>query len=256
MRVIVTRPRAQAEPLVAQLRASGVDAEALPLIDIGPPDDPVPVQQAWQALDSLALLMFVSANAVQHFMQHRPPGRPWPAKVLAGSTGPGTSAALRAAGVPEEALVEPQGRVFDSEALWQQLQPHDWRGRAVRIVRGEDGRDWLAEQLGAAGAQVGFIAAYRRRPPVPDAAGRALLQAARARPDQHLWAFGSSEAVGHLAALAPGADWSQAVAVAPHPRIVAALQAAGFGTVRQVPADAEALAAVARGGPPLQSAHP
>jgi uroporphyrinogen-III synthase len=140
--------------------------------------------------------------------------------------------------------------------LWQQLQARDWQGRVVRIVRGEDGRDWLADQLGAAGAQVGFIAAYRRLPPQLDAAGRALLQAALAQPRQHLWAFGSSESVGHLAMLAPGADWSQAVAVAPHPRIVAALQAAGFGTVRQVAADAAALAAVARGGPPLQSAHP
>lgn len=256
MRVIVTRPRAQAEPLVAQLQRLGIDAVALPLIDIAPATDPAPVQAAWRELDGLALLMFVSANAVQHFMRQRPPGRHWPDQVLAGSTGPGTSAALREAGVPRAALVEPQGVVFDSEALWQQLRGRDWQGRRVRVVRGEDGRDWLAEQLRAAGAEIDFVAAYRRLPPQPDAAACALLAAARAQPRQHLWAFGSSQAVSHLEGLAPLADWAQAMAVAPHPRIVAAARRLGFGAVRQVAGDAESLAAAAREGPPIQSLAP
>jgi uroporphyrinogen-III synthase len=256
MRVIVTRPRAQAEPLVAQLQRLGIDAVALPLIDIAPVSDPAPVQAAWQALDGLALLMFVSANAVQHFMRQRPQGRQWPARVLAGSTGPGTSAALREAGVPPAALVEPQGEVFDSEALWQQLRGRDWQGRRAAVVRGEDGRDWLAEQLHAAGAEVDFVAAYRRLPPRLDDAGRALLTAARAQPRQHLWAFGSSQAASHLEGLVPQADWSQSIAAAPHPRIVAAVRRLGFGAVRQLAGDAESLAAAAREGPPIQSQTP
>jgi uroporphyrinogen-III synthase len=256
MRILVTRPQAQADALVAELRASGVDAVALPLIDIAPAADPQPLRQAWHELPSLALVMFVSANAVQHFMQARPAGADWPAALLAGSTGPGTSAALRQAGVPEAARVEPLGEVFDSEALWARLRSRDWQGRRVLVVRGEAGRDWLAEQLGQAGARVEFIAAYRRVLPQADARFTALRDAALARPQQHLWAISSSQAVAHLQQLSPGADWSSSAAVAPHARIVAELQRLGFDQVQQVALDAAALAAAARRGRPIQSAPP
>ena len=256
MRLIVTRPQAQADVLVTELRAAGVDAVALPLIDIAPVADVQPLRQAWAGLDRCALAMFVSANAVQHFMRARPLSAAWPPQLLAGSTGPGTSAALREAGVPAELLVEPAGEVFDSEALWQRLRMRDWQGRRALVVRGEGGRDWLAEQLRERGATVDFIAAYRRVPPQLDAAARALVDAALAQPLQHLWAISSSEAAAHLARLAPQADWRAAAAVAPHPRIVQALQQMGFGQVRLAPADATALAAVAREGRPIQSAAP
>ncbi len=253
MRLIVTRPRAQADVLVAELLVRGVDAVALPLIDIEAVADPRPLQQAWLDLPSLDLLMFVSANAVQHFMRLRPAGCAWPAQLLAASTGPGTSAALREAGVAEPSLVEPLGEVFDSEALWERLRQRDWRGRQVCVVRGEAGRDWLAEQLGAAGARVEFVAAYQRVLPPLDPQARALLAAARAQPRQHLWSFTSSQAVANLARLVPGVDWAASGAVAPHPRIVAALQQLGFGRVRRVAVGAEALATVLGEGWPIQS---
>lgn len=258
MRIIVTRPQTQADALVAELRAAGADAVALPLIDISPVADAQPLRAAWDSLDTRALLMFVSANAVQHFMALRPASAAWPAHLLAGSTGPGTSAALREAGVPPALLVEPDGEVFDSEALWQRLRARDWQGRRVLVVRGEGGRDWLAEQLRARGATVDFVAAYRRCPPRLDAAARGVLAAALAQPRQHLWAISSSQALAHLADLAPQADWREAAAVAPHARIVTVLQQLGFGQVRLAAADAAALAAAAvkRQGPPIQSAAP
>ena len=233
MRLIVTRPRAQAAAWVRELLALGQQVSALPLIEIAPLDDPAPLRQAWQGLDGYAWVVFVSANAVQHFFAAAPPGLGWPAGVLAGSTGPGTSAALRAAGVSEAALVEPaaDAPAFDSEALWARVSGQDWSGRRVLVVRGEDGRDWLAETLRARGAAVDFVAAYRRRAPLCGAAETALLQAALAAPAAHLWLFSSSEAVANLQALAPTADWSRSAALASHPRIVQAARAAGFGRV-------------------------
>lgn len=266
MRLIVTRPAAQAGPWVAALRAAGVDAVALPLIDIAPADDPAPLQAAWRDLASYALVMFVSANAVQHFFAARPPHAAWPPGTLAGSPGPGTSAALRAAGVGD-ALVEPaaDAPAFDSEALWARLREHDWRGRRALVVRGEDGRDWLAQTLRERGAAVDFVAAYRRLAPAPDAAGQALLAAAQAQPATHAWLFSSSEAVARLRALAPAADWSASLALATHARIAEAARGAGYGRVLAVePAPAAVVqawrSATAAEGPPtvpsIQSSRP
>ncbi len=242
MRLIVTRPAAQAAPWVAALRALGLDAQALPLIGIAPPQDLAPVQAAWRALDAKALVMFVSANAVEHFFDARPAGFDWPATLLAGSTGPGTSAALRAAGVlhlEEPAADAPQ---FDTEALWARLATRRWQGARVLVVRGDGGRDWLAETLRTHGAQVDFVAAYRRVPPVLDAAGRALLAAALAAPTQHLWLFSSSEAVVHLQGLSGADDWLAAQAFASHPRIADAARSAGFGRVMLVAPTPQAVA--------------
>jgi len=258
MRLIVTRPAAQAVAWVGELRALGLDAAALPLIEIGAPADAAPVLAAWQRLAQFSLVMFVSANAVGRFFG--PVAGSWPAGVRAGSTGPGTSAALREAGVPPVAIVEPPAQAgrFDSEALWAQLAAEDWAGRRALVVRGEGGRDWLAETLRGRGATVDFVAAYRRLPPRPDTAQRALLQAALAEPAQHLWLISSSEAVGHLRALAPGADWSTSRALASHPRIAQAARDAGFGHVQQLATPGAAALAtwLAQQGPSIQSAAP
>jgi len=249
MKLIVTRPAAQAAAWVQQLQRLGWPAAALPLIDIAPPDDTAPVRAAWIGLPRMDLVMFVSANAVQHFFAaapQAPPAAIWPPAVRAGSTGPGTRAALQAAGVPLAAIVSPpeaDGR-FDSEALWACLSHEAWAGRHVLVVRGEAGRDWLADALRDQGAELSFVAAYRRLAPRPDAAGQALLQAAQADPAGHAWLFSSSEAVEHLRALAPGADWSRSVAVASHPRIAQAACEAGFGRVLQAPPLPAAVVAV------------
>lgn len=257
VRVIVTRPQPQAGQWVAQLSMLGQPAAALPLLGIADAADPAAVAAAWLRLPDCAVAMFVSPSAVERFMAHRPGGRAWPAGVLAGSTGPGTQAALLAAGVPAAAIVTPPvaaGR-FDSEALWAELaQRRDWTGTQALIVRGEGGRDWLAGTLARHGAQVHFAEAYRRTAPVPDAHGRALLREALAAPAAHAWLFSSSEAARHLPALAPGADWSAGWALATHERIAEAARELGFGRVERVdPSPAAVSAHITRA---LQSARP
>lgn len=251
VRVIVTRPQDDAGPWVAGLTRPGWAVLALPLIAIAGPSRPeaqAALAACWSGLSphpQYAVLMFVSGNAVTHFFAARPadatvdwhaPGAPrcW-------APGPGTAEALRRAGVPDQAILapDPQAGQFDSEALWQVAQPTVMPGQRALIVRGSDaegrsaGRDWLAQQLQAAGVVVTLVAVYERRPPVFSAAQRALAQAAAH--DGSVWLFSSSEAVANLVAamaadpLAP--DWSQARAVATHPRIAEAARAAGFGVV-------------------------
>jgi uroporphyrinogen-III synthase len=114
----------------------------------------------------------------------------------------------------------------------------------VLVVRGDGGRDWLAARLRDAGAEVDFIAAYRRETPRPDAEGRAVLAAALAAPGAHVWLFSSSEAIDNLAALAGEAhEWRAAHAVATHPRIAERAQALGIGDVRACRPDVDAVVA-------------
>jgi uroporphyrinogen-III synthase len=245
VQLIVTRPSEQADEWVARLRGAGVVAQALPLITIAPPADAAPLHAAWAALAQQRLVMFVSANAVAAFFVAQPLGATWPAQSLAGATGPGTSAALRAHGVPPGCIVEPprDAAQFDSEALWHELQARDWCGASALIVRGEGGRDWLAERLIERGARVAFVEAYRRIVPRLDAAGRALLDAAQARPQQFVWLFSSSQAIDHLRLLAPRADWSHARAIATHPRIAQRAATLGFGAVIEAAPDLDAIVA-------------
>ena len=234
MRVIVTRPAAQAAEWVGLLRAQGLDAVALPLIGIAAIDDPEPLAAAWQALPHCRLAMFVSANAAQHFFAHRPAGQTWPASVQAASPGPGTTQALVASGVPADAIVEPAADAaqFDSEALWLRLQTQDWRAAGVLVVRGEGGREWLIDRLVEAGAHVTPVVSYRRVAPHLSAGEQAVLQTALAAPEQHLWFFSSSEAIGNLASLvAPTHEWSRALALATHPRIAARARQLGIACV-------------------------
>jgi uroporphyrinogen-III synthase len=234
VRIIVTRPAAQAADWVVDLRAHGLDAAALPLIGIAPVDDAAALVVAWRGLAQQGLVSFVSPNAVRHFFAHRPEGAGWPAATLAGSPGPGTTRALEALGVPIAQIVEPAADAaqFDSESLWAQLRQHAWRDAQVLVVRGDGGRDWLAERLRDAGAQVTHVAAYRRVTPQFDAAQQALLHAALSAPEAHLWLFSSSEAIDNLAVLAPaGAEWSRARAVATHPRIASRARQLGFANV-------------------------
>jgi uroporphyrinogen-III synthase len=235
MRLIVTRPAAQAAEWVADLRRHGVDAIALPLIGIFPPRESAPVAAAWASLAAQRLVMFVSPNAAEQFFALRPAGAAWPAATLAGSPGPGTSRVLRSLGVPEACIVEPRADAaqFDSESLWERLCERDWSGAAVLIVRGESGRDWLAERLREAGARVGFVTAYERAGPVLDDAQRERLRDALAAPAVHTWMFSSSESIDHLHALVPDASWRAARALATHPRIAERAREAGFGAVHE-----------------------
>ncbi|SFO71805.1 uroporphyrinogen-III synthase [Variovorax sp. OK605] len=235
--VIVTRPAREAAHWVADLRAAGLDAVALPLIAIEPVADAAALRNAWLQLADHAALMFVSATAVEHFFAHKDAG-----VSLAGrrfwATGPGTTRALLRAGVPPASIdaPPPEATRFDSEALWERVQTQVSAGVRVLIVRGGDenanptGRDWLANEIDAAGGLRSTVVAYRRLAPSLDVVQRQLaIDGAEGRA---IWLFSSSEAIGNLQRAMPGTDWHAASAVVTHARIGEAAQAAGFGALR------------------------
>jgi uroporphyrinogen-III synthase len=263
MRVIVTRPASQAGKWVTALRAAGLEALSLPLIEIAGPPEPQAVLAAWQRLECFNALMFVSANAVQQFFALRPEGLAGPggpAVPRCFVTGPGSKAALLQAGVAPESIDAPDQAAaqFDSEALWQVVQPQVQPGWRVLIVRGNNGdsengdeaaashgvgRDWFAARLTERGAAVEFVVAYARRAPQLQANAQALLQVAAG--DGTVWLFSSSEAVTNLCNMASGQSWRRARALTTHPRIAEAARRAGFGVVCESrPAVADLVASI------------
>jgi uroporphyrinogen-III synthase len=245
MRVIVTRPAAEAAEWLQALRAHGLDAVGLPLIDIAGPADPLPLQRAWARIDSYRAAMFVSANAVRGFFAAKMAGTAFSPRAWA--TGAGTRNALLAAGVPAAQVDSPaaDSAQFDSEALWEVVQQQCRADCRVLLVRGGDGRDWLEQRLLERGVAVETVMAYSRQRPAWGAAEAAL--AASAAGDA--WLFSSSEAIANLRALAPQLQWHAARAVTTHPRIAQAARDAGFGVVCESrPAVADVVAALESAG--------
>jgi uroporphyrinogen-III synthase len=253
MHVVITRPAGDAPAWVDALQAAGYQALALPLIDVGPVTHTQPVMQAWAQWPAFQAVMFVSAQAVRYFFDSQPAtmradaaqatSPTWAHGPRCWATGPGTHKALLQVGVPEACIDSPgaDAAQFDSEALWLRVSDQVEQGKPVLIVRGLDvntqpdaalngtGRDWLAQQLQAAGASAQFVVAYERRP--PEWSARQKTQAVQAATDASMWCFSSSQAIQNLALALPNQSWAQARCMATHPRIAQTAQALGFGEI-------------------------
>ena len=169
MRVLVSRPEAQAEELAAALRAAGARPELLPLIRIEPPTDGSPADAALGSLDAYDALLFASANAVRAFADRaRARGRPLGA--FSGRVycvGPRTALAAREAGLCVEAVPERHDALGLAAAIADRGAP---AGRRFLLPRAEQGGEVLPERLREIGALVDAVAVYRTAPAPVDAA--------------------------------------------------------------------------------------
>jgi len=248
--VLVTRPAREAARWLHALQTHGIHACALPLIGIAPLTTPAlnTARAQWQHYQAV---MFVSAQAVQHFFDNAP-------RLTHGNTrlwapGPGTAAALLRKGLPAHCMDSPPAHAaqFDSEALWRVVAGQIHPGTRVLIVRGSDsplipqgtGRRWLAQQLLQAGATVDCVAAYQRC--APQFTPEQCAQASQAATNGSLWLFSSAQAITHLQAALPQQSWQHARALTTHPRIAQAAHAAKFGSIHTCrPALADVLTAL------------
>ncbi|MCT7315869.1 fused uroporphyrinogen-III synthase HemD/membrane protein HemX [Ralstonia sp. CHL-2022] len=237
--VVVTRPRAQAPMLVAALERHGLRTHQFPLLDIAPTPNLDDLRAALGDPSRYSLVVFVSPNAVQQAFAAMPEGFRWPQEVPVAVVGPASALALAQHGVapPAHRVIQPDTHADDarqdSEALYARLDVPSLSGREVLIVRGNGGREWLADQLREAGASVRTVEAYRRSVPVPDAAAWLALRAVL--PARHAWTLTSSEAVRNLDELARAnlspADLDTlhgAPCFASHARIVEQAKSLGF----------------------------
>jgi uroporphyrinogen-III synthase len=174
--VLVTRPAHQAGALCGLIEAAGGRVTALPTIEIAPPADPAPADALLARLHEFDLAVFVSANAV-HSVHALLRGRPWPPSTRIAAVGRGSAAALACHGWRVD--VQP-AREFTSEGLLAESALRDPRGWRVLILRGDGGRELLADTLRARGAEVVHAEVYRRI--LPAGTGAALARVAGAEP--------------------------------------------------------------------------
>ncbi|WP_250525523.1 fused uroporphyrinogen-III synthase HemD/membrane protein HemX [Caballeronia sp. GAWG2-1] len=243
--IVVTRPAGQSAALIALLADAGFETLEFPLIDIAPVADDAPLRAALDELygpQRYALVVFVSPNAIDHAFSRL--FAPWPVDVPVAVVGPGSVAALARQGVsaPAYRVISPSAEEadprFDSEALYTAIEAtlgeNGLEGKRVLIVRGDGGREWLAERLTEAGAQVEKAAAYRRVLPEPSMHKWERIHTLLAG-NPHAWLLTSSEGVRNLDELAREhltddeiTRLRHAQVICPHPRIEQAARQAGF----------------------------
>ena len=156
-RIVVTRAREQASELKRLLEDSGADVIQFPTIEIAPP-------ASWDSLDAAMTqtfdwLVFTSSNGVQAFFDRLfAAGKD--VRALAGTkiaaVGQATANDLRARGIAPDVVPE---RFISTELL--PLLAADQRGIRTAVVRAEEGRDELLDELRRRGGDVHLAVAYR-----------------------------------------------------------------------------------------------
>jgi uroporphyrinogen-III synthase len=248
--IIVTRAGDTGQSLAVALADAGEECLWLPAFEFGPAPDEPRVAELLGQLDRYNLAVFVSPAAVKATASRL--GKPWPRGTAIAVVGAGTRRAIRAhiSSASEATLFAPEvGDVESeqggSEALWRALQPAIVQMSRVLILRAQQGREWLAERMAAAGARVDALAVYTRRPAPMSSAAQATVRRWQAAQRAAVLVVASSEAVDavveQLDALA-GAAWTRsALALASHERIAQRLRAAGFNEVKLVAPEVDAI---------------
>jgi uroporphyrinogen-III synthase len=249
--IVVTRPSGQARQLIEVLtraiEASGIGKRSLPeilslpLLTIVPKSDEYLADHIATVLSDADLAIFVSPNAIESVM--RLLERDWqdfskkiiPIGVMGGSS----HLALKNHGIgleenPTPIIIPKNNENWDSEGLWRELVSlqWNWRNKKVVIFKGEGGRDWLADTLTKAGANVEAISTYSRVPLDLDNPAWHLVREMDL--SKSLWLLTSSEAVRYLGEVMQDQftqNLNTASALCPHHNIADAAELIGFGEV-------------------------
>ncbi len=240
LRVLITRPEAQAGHWQQLLQGRGASTLRLPLLDIVPlteADGP-----AWQAIKSRVMdisryqhAIFVSQNAARYGLEWL--DRYWPQLPLGLTCYAVGSATARALRGPLQQLggrLISAGGSMNSEALLALPQLQDIEQQQVVIFRGQGGRPLLAETLTQRGARVDYCELYQRR--LPDTDALPQLLAAEWGRSGDLVSVHSGETLANWCRLVESAgqsQWKQLPLLVPGERVAEQARMQGFTHVIQ-----------------------
>ncbi|MGE8097821.1 uroporphyrinogen-III synthase [Pseudomonas fluorescens] len=228
-RLLLTRPADDSAMLTDILAEKGIFSSSLPLLEI----EPIPVSetmhQVIQGMDRYCAVIVVSKPAARIGVDLV--DRYWPQSLRLKwfSVGAATAQILKDHGLDVSFPVEGD----DSEALLELTPLREAIARPdarVLIMRGEGGRELLAERLREQGASVDYLELYRRG--LPRYAEGALPERIRAERLNGV-VVSSGQGFEHLRQLA-GSAWPELARLplfVPSPRVAEMALAAGAQTV-------------------------
>lgn len=172
MKILITRPRKQADAFAAGLQAVGFEPQFFPVIEIRPMVDNSALDAALAHLERYDWLIFTSVNgvaAVWSEMERRGL-RGLPGNLKVAAIGPKTAQALQSHGVQVNFVPDE----YVAEAILPGLG--DLHGRWVLLLRAEISRKTLPEAISQAGGVAHEIAVYQTVPAKIDQPGLAALK--------------------------------------------------------------------------------
>lgn len=168
--VLVTRPAHQADRLCELIAAAHGRPVRFPTLEILGPADKASTSRNLATARDADLLVFVSTNAVRYAFPLLPDELPLDLSIAA--IGAATARALDDVGLP--ATLTPDR--MDSEGLLALPALQSMAGRNVIVLRGNGGRELIADTLRERGAEVTQVEVYRRQLPQRAAGVSNLLQ--------------------------------------------------------------------------------
>ena len=169
LRVIITRPLAQAEKWRAQLDAAGIANVVAPLLElrgVSAPDQIRAIKNVVLDFDLYQKAIFVSQNAVDFAMQWLEDYWPQlPMGIEYFAVGDTTARHLQQHGITVSALTATETGAMNSESLLQAVELQEVDGEKIIIFRGCGGRGHMGEILQSRGAAVTYCELYERHLP-------------------------------------------------------------------------------------------
>lgn len=171
MKVLITRPRTQADDFAEKLRSAGFEPIFFPVIEIQPIGNNVALERALEKLNCYEWVVFTSVNAVDvvfdeysvFFLKEN-------AGVRFAAIGPKTAEALRKYSIEPDFVPEE----YVAEAILHGLG--DLQGKWVLLPRAEIARQVLPEAIANAGGIAHEIIVYQTLPAQVDEDGLSALK--------------------------------------------------------------------------------
>lgn len=161
VKIVVTRPVAAAQALIATLTQLGADVVCMPLFAIEPLFNAENLLQKAQDLLQYDLVVCISRNAAEIIL----PYIDNPAAINWATIGPATAEYLLQHGALN--AICPLQSPFDSDSLLSELQlrTKTLKNQCIMILTGADGNNQLATELRRLGARVIIMPLYNRTMP-------------------------------------------------------------------------------------------